>query len=86
MKVGEGNEVGVFLGPIQNSMQFERVKGFFRDIEEENQKVVFGGHIPVGKGYFIDPTIIDAPDDCARIVTEEPFGEQLCPISLRGCC
>ena len=25
-KVGEGNEEGVFLGPIQNKMQYEKVK------------------------------------------------------------
>ena len=26
LKVGDGNEEGVFLGPIQNSMQYEKVK------------------------------------------------------------
>ena len=26
LKVGEGNEEGVFLGPIQNKMQYEKVK------------------------------------------------------------
>lgn len=26
LKVGDGNEEGVFLGPIQNKMQYEKVK------------------------------------------------------------
>ncbi|KAH8780427.1 putative aldehyde dehydrogenase [Hyaloscypha finlandica] len=74
LKVGEGNEEGVFLGPIQNSMQFERVKGFFADIEKEGMTVAVGGKNPSGKGYFITPTIIDRPAEDSRLVLEEPFG------------
>lgn len=75
LKLGEGNEEGVFLGPVQNSMQYERVKGFFAEIEKEGQKVVIGGKNPEGKGYFITPTILEKPKDDSRIVVEEPFGE-----------
>ncbi|RVX74883.1 hypothetical protein B0A52_01160 [Exophiala mesophila] len=74
LKVGAGDEEGVFLGPIQNSMQYERVKGFFGEIEKENWNVVVGGKNPDGPGYFITPTIIDRPADDSRIVAEEPFG------------
>ncbi|OJD18382.1 hypothetical protein ACJ73_08724 [Blastomyces percursus] len=73
--VGEGNEEGVTIGPIQNSMQYEKVKGFFADIEKEKLNVVTGGNAEIRKpGYFIQPTIIDAPPVESRIVTEEPFG------------
>lgn len=75
LKIGEGHEEGVFLGPVQNSMQYERVKGFFADIEKENWNVAVGGKNEEGKaGFFINPTIIDRPADESRIVTEEPFG------------
>ncbi|KAH7348991.1 aldehyde dehydrogenase-like protein [Pyrenochaeta sp. MPI-SDFR-AT-0127] len=74
LKVGPGNEPDVFLGPIQNSMQYERVKGFFSDIEKEKWKVAVGGKVPNGPGYFITPTIIERPDSKSRIVVEEPFG------------
>ncbi|KEF62465.1 NAD-dependent aldehyde dehydrogenase [Exophiala aquamarina CBS 119918] len=74
LKLGEGNEEGVFLGPIQNSMQYERVKGFFSDIEKEKWNVAIGGKNPDGPGYFITPTIIDRPKDDSRLVVEEPFG------------
>ncbi|TVY81688.1 putative aldehyde dehydrogenase FUS7 [Lachnellula suecica] len=74
LKVGEGNEEGVFLGPVQNLMQFERVKGFFADIEKDSLKVAVGGKNPGGKGYFITPTIIDQPAEDSRLVVEEPFG------------
>ncbi|KEF57318.1 NAD-dependent aldehyde dehydrogenase [Exophiala aquamarina CBS 119918] len=74
LKVGPGDDPDVYLGPIQNSMQYERVKGFFADIEKENWKVAVGGSNPDGPGYFITPTIIDRPKDDSRIVKEEPFG------------
>lgn len=74
--VGEGNEAGVMVGPIQNSMQYEKVKEFFADIEKEKWTVAAGGNAEVRKpGYFIQPTIIDAPPVESRIVAEEPFGE-----------
>jgi acyl-CoA reductase-like NAD-dependent aldehyde dehydrogenase len=76
-KLGEGNEEGVFLGPIQNTMQFEKVKGFFADIEKESMKVAVGGTNPGGKGYFITPTIIDRPAENSRLVLEEPFGKHI---------
>ncbi|KAI8941629.1 hypothetical protein NX059_002842 [Plenodomus lindquistii] len=74
LKVGPGNQPDVFLGPIQNSMQYERVKGFFSDIEKEKWKVAAGGKVPSGPGYFITPTIIERPDSKSRLVVEEPFG------------
>ncbi|EEP82234.1 conserved hypothetical protein [Uncinocarpus reesii 1704] len=75
LKVGEGNEPGVFLGPVQNSMQFEKVKTFFADIEKEKWNVAIGAKGDMGKpGYFFEPTIIDKPPADSRIVVEEPFG------------
>lgn len=79
MVVGEGNEAGVMIGPMQNSMQYEKVKGFFADIEKEKWTVATGGNADLRKpGYFIQPTIIDAPPAESRIVAEEPFGEFHC--------
>lgn len=74
LKVGDGMVEGNFLGPIQNSMQYEKVKGFFADIEKQGQKVAVGGVNEDKPGYFITPTLIDRPDESSRIATEEPFG------------
>jgi len=74
LKVGDGFEDGVFLGPIQNSMQYERVQGFFADVEKEGMKIAVGGKVPDSTGYFITPTIIDNPKEDSRLVVEEPFG------------
>jgi acyl-CoA reductase-like NAD-dependent aldehyde dehydrogenase len=75
LKVGDGNEAYVFLGPIQNSMQYDRVQGFFDDVEKEGMKIAVGGKVQDSAGYFINPTIIDNPKEDSRLVREEPFGE-----------
>lgn len=74
LKVGEGNEPGVFMGPIQKNMQYERVKGMFEHVKEEKLEIAVGGDIPSGKGYFVNPTIVDRPPETSRLVVEEPFG------------
>jgi len=74
--VGDGLKEGTQMGPIQNKMQFEKVKGFLEDARK-NGKIVAGGGVPEGKGYFVQPTIVrDIPDD-AKLVREEQFGPVL---------
>ncbi|KAF5007431.1 hypothetical protein FDECE_6236 [Fusarium decemcellulare] len=73
---GDGSKDGISHGPLQNSMQYNRVKTFFDDIEKQGWKVATGGKFdPEPKdGYFVTPTIIDNPPEKSRIVVEEPFG------------
>ncbi|KAJ4303914.1 hypothetical protein N0V88_001514 [Collariella sp. IMI 366227] len=69
IKTGSGFEPDVVVGPVQNSMQFELVKDMYAQIEKSGWKVALEG-----KGYFIEPAIIDNPPEDSRIVVEEPFG------------
>jgi acyl-CoA reductase-like NAD-dependent aldehyde dehydrogenase len=59
----------VTIGPVQNRMQYEKVKGLLEDAVAQG-RVLAGGQLPDRPGYFIPPTIIaDLPDDarwCAR--------------------
>ena len=74
--VGDGTKPDTQFGPIQNQMQYERVKGLIEDAAKRG-KIIAGGVPKAGKGYFIRPTIVrDVPDD-ARIVREEQFGPVL---------
>lgn len=75
LKVG-GDEEGVMVGPIQNSMQHERVSGFFEEGKKAGWNYAVGGKLETvlnGKGYFITPTIVDNPPSDSRIIQEEPF-------------
>lgn len=68
-------ESGSLLGPIQNQMQYEKVKEFFDDTRKNGYKFAVGAEsVAAGKGFFIQPTIIDNPPNASRIISEEPFG------------
>jgi acyl-CoA reductase-like NAD-dependent aldehyde dehydrogenase len=71
--VGNGMDPETQYGPLQNRRQYERVKGLIADAKSHG-KVIAGGTIPNGPGYFIPPTIVrDLPDN-SRLVREEQFG------------
>ncbi len=74
LKVGNGTEEDVFFGPIQNKVQYEKVKTFFDDFARENASFALGGRNEPTKGYFITPTIVDRPSDTSRVANEEVFG------------
>ncbi|OCK81832.1 aldehyde dehydrogenase [Lepidopterella palustris CBS 459.81] len=75
IKTGDGFEPDVLVGPIQNSMQFEKVKDMYAEIDKCSWTTAFSGGVrEASKGYFITPAIIDNPPEDSRIVTEEPFG------------
>ncbi len=77
VKVGDGSMQGTDLGPIQNKMQYEKVKGLIADIKRTGGKIVLGGDLPEGPGYFVPVTIVDNPPEKSRVVTEEAFGPVL---------
>ncbi len=74
--VGNGLEQGTQLGPLQNRMQFEKVKELLDDAKKTG-KVIAGGTVPDQAGYFIKPTIVRDITDGARLVDEEQFGPVL---------
>lgn len=74
--VGDGLEQGTQIGPLQNKMQFDKVKELLEDARA-NGNVIAGGEVPDGKGYFIKPTIVRDVSDGSRIVDEEQFGPVL---------
>lgn len=74
--VGDGMDENTQIGPIQNKMQFDKIKGYLEDAHARG-KVIAGGAPLKRPGYFIPPTIVrDIPDD-ARLVREEQFGPVL---------
>jgi acyl-CoA reductase-like NAD-dependent aldehyde dehydrogenase len=80
--VGDGFYTNSALGPIQNSVQYERVRGFIESIRDDNLQLALGdaelspsGNNASGQqGYFVKPIIVDNPPDDSKIVTEELFG------------
>eukprot|EP00931_Biecheleriopsis_adriatica_P078480 TRINITY_DN51941_c0_g1_i1.p1 TRINITY_DN51941_c0_g1~~TRINITY_DN51941_c0_g1_i1.p1 ORF type:complete len:484 (-),score=109.93 TRINITY_DN51941_c0_g1_i1:47-1471(-) len=76
-KVGDGFEKDVKYGPINNKMQFDRVKELVEDAKARGAKVHAGGAPLDRDGYFYPPTILSAVQEGMRIVDEEQFGPVL---------
>lgn len=83
VKVGPGSDEGSQMGPVQNRLQFERVRDLIDDARRTGVRFLLGGDIPEGKGYFVPVTILDNPPDTARSVKEEAFGPVLPLLSYR---
>lgn len=74
--VDDGAKQGAKVGPIQNAMQFEKVKALLEDAKQRG--TVLAGGAPLDRpGYFIPPTIVRDLDDDAPLVREEQFGPVL---------
>ncbi len=74
--VDDGLKQGTTIGPIQNKMQFEKVKAFLDDARA-NGNIIAGGGAVEREGYFIEPTIVRDIGDDTRLVREEQFGPVL---------
>lgn len=75
--VGDGAQQGVDLGPIQNRMQFEKLRALLAEAREEGHRFMLGGEVGNGPGFFVPITIIDNPPEDSRVVVEEAFGPVL---------
>jgi len=76
-KVGDGFEKGTQFGPINNKMQFDRVKELVEDAKRAGAIVHAGGQPLDREGYFFPPTILGGVAEGTRIVDEEQFGPVL---------
>ena len=74
--VDDGMNQGAQVGPVQNKMQFDKVKALLDDAKQRG-KVLAGGEPLDRPGYFIPPTIVRDLDDDAPLVREEQFGPVL---------
>ena len=77
VRVGNGLDEGVQLGPVSNRRQYETVVDLLRDARANGYTFLVGGLPREQAGYFIEPTIVDNPPEDARIVQEEQFGPVL---------
>jgi acyl-CoA reductase-like NAD-dependent aldehyde dehydrogenase len=71
--VDDGLKQGSQIGPLQNKMQYEKVKGFLENARA-NGNIIAGGQVEDRPGYFIRPTIVRDISDGTMLVDEEQFG------------
>jgi succinate-semialdehyde dehydrogenase/glutarate-semialdehyde dehydrogenase len=74
LKVSRGTEEGANIGPLIDDKSRNTVHALVADAVSKGAKVLTGGAIPAGEGYFYPPTVlVDVPTN-AEILKEEIFG------------
>jgi succinate-semialdehyde dehydrogenase/glutarate-semialdehyde dehydrogenase len=74
LKVGNGLDDGVAVGPLVNADAKKKVTELVDDAVGKGAKVLTGGKAPAGPGHFYPPTVLDAVPEGAKMLNEEIFG------------
>ena len=69
------------MGPLISGKQLDRVLGYLEIGRNEGASVLAGGGRPaaeeLGRGYFVEPTLLDGVNQGMRVANEEIFGPVL---------
>lgn len=86
LKLGNGMDAGVQVGPLVSEGQREVVQKYVKIGQEEGAELVTGGNVATGEGldngFFFEPTIFDNVSANMRIAQEEIFGPVLSVIPV----
>jgi betaine-aldehyde dehydrogenase len=82
LKVGNGMDKGVDIGPLNNRQQLDRIKSAVQAVKEKEEgKVLVGGKAPEGPeydhGFFFLPTLVTDVQEGSVLLKEEVFGPVL---------
>jgi succinate-semialdehyde dehydrogenase/glutarate-semialdehyde dehydrogenase len=75
LKLGNGLEPGVEVGPMFEKRAMENTQALVEDAKKTGAKVLTGGKRSdrFDRGYFFEPTVLTNLSDRAKMMTEEPF-------------
>jgi acyl-CoA reductase-like NAD-dependent aldehyde dehydrogenase len=85
LKVGDGLDPTVQVGPVINGEQLERIHSYTGIGKGEGARLVTGGNVLASEldgGYFYAPTLFDRVTPEMRIAQEEIFGPTVSVISV----
>ena len=74
LKVGRGVVEGTNIGPLIDEKSRQGVHALVQDAKEKGAKVLVGGDIPSGEGYFYPPTVLMSVPETCEILQNEIFG------------
>ena len=79
LKVGNGFEEGVNVGPLITKKQKETVVDLLEKTKSENAEILTGGNTPssLSKGYFIQPAVVSHLKQTSVLAKNEIFGPVL---------
>ena len=74
IRVGNGLEDGVQMGPLANERRIPALQELVADAVKSGGRLVIGGNVIGNSGNFFEPTVLADVPVSARIMNEEPFG------------
>ncbi|MFP1631852.1 NAD-dependent succinate-semialdehyde dehydrogenase [Zhengella sp. ZM62] len=74
LKMGNGLDEGVDVGPLVNADTRDKVAAFVDDAVAKGARITLGGTRPNGKGFFYPPTVLTDVQETADCVHDEIFG------------
>ncbi|MFN3364674.1 MAG: NAD-dependent succinate-semialdehyde dehydrogenase [Allorhizobium sp.] len=74
IKVGNGLEDGVTMGPLANERRIPAMEDMIHDAISKGAELRTGGKRIGNKGYFFEPTVMTDVPTTANMMNEEPFG------------
>lgn len=74
IKVGNGMEDGVIMGPLANERRIPALEGLISDAVSHGGELKTGGRRIGNKGNFFEPTVLANVPTTAKIMNDEPFG------------
>ncbi len=87
LRVGNGNDAGVDIGPVINAEQMQRILDYIELGKQEGATCIIGGtrltENGLAKGFFIAPTIFTNVKPEHRIAQEEIFGPVLSVLKFK---
>ncbi|MXP63382.1 NAD-dependent succinate-semialdehyde dehydrogenase [Roseomonas sp. M0104] len=83
LKVGNGLEEGVQMGPLANDRRIPAMEALVADARQKGAEVRTGGNRIGNKGYFYEPTVITGLTREMRAMNEEPFGPMALMVPFR---
>nr|WP_205918982.1 aldehyde dehydrogenase family protein [Rhizobium binae] len=75
--IGDGLDEASILGPVQNELQFNKVRDLVDDARAKGGRILTGGAPMDRPGYFYPITLVADVDHGVRLVDEEQFGPAL---------
>jgi 1-pyrroline-5-carboxylate dehydrogenase len=77
-KIGKVDDFGNFVNAVIDEKSFDNIAKYITNAKNDPQaEIIAGGGFDKSKGYFIDPTIIEAKDPKYVSMCEEIFGPVL---------
>jgi len=74
LKVGDGMQEGVQMGPLANARRLSAMDRFVGDASDKGAKIATGGKRIGDKGNFYSPTVLTNVAPSSLIMNDEPFG------------